>query len=160
MIERIRPAIARLWTGHRVPVIAVSVVAVVAVVGASLLLVARPGGTAQATTTPSGGPSASASDSPTPSSSDFNLSPSTIPADWVASDLDGVLAPPDLAHRLPIAVMVSDNTVDRPQSGMSSASIVYQAPMEGGEDRYMLVFQEGTASDIGGVRSARPFFVY
>jgi hypothetical protein len=160
MIERIRPAIARLWTGHRVPVIAVSVVAVVAVVGASLLLVARPGGTAQATTTPSGGPSASASDSPTPSSSDFNLSPSTIPADWVASDLDGVLAPPDLAHRLPIAVMVSDNTIDRPQSGMSSASIVYQAPMEGGEDRYMVVYQEGTASDIGGVRSARPFFVY
>ena len=160
MIERIRPAIARLWTGHRVPVIAVSVVAVVAVVGASLLLVARPGGTAQATTTPSGGPSASASDSPTPSSSDFNLSPSTIPADWVASDLDGLLAPPDLAHRLPIAVMVSDNTIDRPQSGMSSASIVYQAPMEGGEDRYMVVYQEGTASDIGGVRSARPFFVY
>jgi hypothetical protein len=27
-------------------------------------------------------------------------------------------------------------------------------------DRYMMVFQEGTASDIGPVRSARPYFVY
>lgn len=160
MIERLRPAISRIWTGHRVPVIVVSVIAVVAIVGASLLLVVRPGGTAQATATPSASTSASASDSPTPSSSDFNLSPSTIPADWVPSDLDGLLAPPDLAHRLPIAVMISDNTIDRPQSGMSSASIVYQAPMEGGEDRYMVVFQEGTASDIGPVRSARPFFAY
>jgi hypothetical protein len=81
-------------------------------------------------------------------------------ADWVASDLDGVIAPSNLAHREPVAVMISDNAIDRPQSGISSASIVYQVPMEGGEDRYMAVFQEGTASDIGGVRSARPFFVY
>ena len=166
MIERIRPAIARAWTGHRIVVIAVSAVAVVAIVATGLLIAVMPGGTAQASATPSASPSASASpslsDSPTPepSPTEVNLSPSTIPADWVASDLDGVLAPSDLAHRLPIAVMVSDNTIDRPQSGMSSASIVYQAPMEGGEDRYMVVYQEGTASDIGGVRSARPFFVY
>jgi hypothetical protein len=164
VIERIRPAIARAWTGHRVVVIAVSAVAVVAIVATGLLIAVRPGGTAQASATPSASPSASPSpsDSPTPepSPTEVNLSPSTIPADWVTSDLDGVLAPSDLAHRLPIAVMVSDNTIDRPQSGMSSASIVYQAPMEGGEDRYMVVYQEGTASDIGGVRSARPFFVY
>jgi len=46
------------------------------------------------------------------------------------------------------------------QSGFSSASIVYQAPVDGGEDRYMLIFQEGTATDIGPVRSARPYYVY
>jgi hypothetical protein len=56
--------------------------------------------------------------------------------------------------------MVDDNAVARPQSGFNSASIVYQAPADGGEDRYMLVFQEGTATDIGPVRSARPYFVY
>ena len=164
MIERIRTAIQGAWTNHRIPVVAVSVIAIVAIVATGVLVAVKGGGTAEASATPSAAVSDSPvpSDSPTPepSSSDINLSPSTIPADWVASDLDGVLAPPDLAHRLPIAVMVSDNTIDRPQSGMSSASIVYQAPMEGGEDRYMLVFQEGTASDIGGVRSARPFFVY
>jgi hypothetical protein len=158
--------IARAWTNHRIVVIAVSAVAVVAIVATGLLIAVRPGDTAQASAMPGASPSASnspsPSDSPTPepSPTEVNLSPSTIPADWVASDLDGVLAPSDLAHRLPIAVMVSDNTIDRPQSGMSSASIVYQAPMEGGEDRYMVVFQEGTASDIGPVRSARPFFAY
>jgi len=54
--------------------------------------------------------------------------------------------------------MVDDNKVARPQSGISSASIVYQAPADGGEDRYMMVFQEGTASAIGPVRSARPYY--
>jgi hypothetical protein len=102
------------------------------------------------------------SDSPTPepSASAIDLSPAVIPADWVASDLDGVFAPVDLAHRLPMAVMIDDNEVARPQSGISSASIVYQAYADGGEDRYMFVFQEGTATDIGPVRSARPYYVY
>jgi hypothetical protein len=78
----------------------------------------------------------------------------------VYADLDGMPASPDVAHRLPMAIMIDDNRVARPQSGFSSASIVYQAPVDGGEDRYMLIFQEGTASDIGPVRSARPYFVY
>jgi hypothetical protein len=75
------------------------------------------------------------------------------------SDLDGVLTTADLAHRLPLAIMIDDSAAARPQSGFSSASIVYQAPADGGEDRYMMVFQEGTATDIGPVRSARPYFV-
>jgi hypothetical protein len=73
--------------------------------------------------------------------------------------LDGVLAPPNLAHRLPMAISIGDNAVARPQSGFSSASIVYQSYEEYSEDRYMMIFQEGTATDIGGVRSARPYYV-
>ena len=42
------------------------------------------------------------------------------------SDLDGVLTQPDLAHRLPMAIMIGDNAPARPQLGFSSASIVYQ----------------------------------
>jgi hypothetical protein len=76
----------------------------------------------------------------------------------VYSDLDGVSAPSNLAHRLPLAISIGDNAVARPQSGFSSASIVYQSYEEYGEDRYMMIFQEGTATDIGGVRSARPYF--
>lgn len=83
-----------------------------------------------------------------------------MPADWAYSDLDGVAAPKAKAHALPMAVMIDDNTVARPQSGISSASIVYQAYADGGEDRYMFVFQEGTAVDIGPTRSARPYYVY
>jgi len=159
--------IQRAWTGHRIPVIAVGLIAVVAIVAGSLLVVVSAGGTAQASATPSAvpsdSPSPSPSDSPTPEPTaepTQDLSPTAIPADWVASDLDGAMAPPNLAHRLPMAIMVDDNEVARPQSGISSASIVYQAFADGGEDRYMFIFQEGTATDIGPVRSARPYFVY
>ncbi len=56
--------------------------------------------------------------------------------------------------------MIDDNQAARPQSGFTSASIVYQAPADGGEVRYMMVFQEGTATDIGPVRSMRPYYAY
>jgi hypothetical protein len=74
--------------------------------------------------------------------------------------LDGMPADPTVANRLPLAVMIDDNVIARPQSGFNAASIVYQAPADGGEDRYMLVFQELDAPDIGPVRSGRPYFVY
>jgi hypothetical protein len=70
-----------------------------------------------------------------------------------------VAAPADLAHRLPLAISIGDNAIARPQSGFSSASIVYQSYEEYGEDRYMMIFQEGTASAIGGVRSGRPYYL-
>lgn len=69
-------------------------------------------------------------------------------------------ADPAVANRLPLAVMIDDNVIARPQSGFNAASIVYQAPADGGEDRYMLVFQEMDAPEIGPVRSGRPYFVY
>jgi hypothetical protein len=55
--------------------------------------------------------------------------------------------------------MVDDHPDARPQSGFTSASIVWQAPAEGGIPRYMLIFQGGNASAIGPVRSAREYFV-
>lgn len=84
-------------------------------------------------------------------------SPSPVPtaADLVAADLDGVLTTPELAHRLPLAVAIDDARVARPQSGFNAASIVWQAPADGFETRYMLVFQEADADEIGPVRSAR-----
>ena len=170
IVERIQTSLGRMWTGHRKAVVAVSAVAVVAILASGVLIAVGSGGTAQATATaapsagatltPAASPSASNSAMALPSPSDTAAGSAIPSSSWVASDLDGVLAPPADAHREPLAVMISDNAVDRPQSGISSASIVYQAPMEGGEDRYMFVFQEGTATDIGGVRSARPFFVY
>ena len=56
--------------------------------------------------------------------------------------------------------MIDDNRVARPQSGFNATSIVYQAPADGGETRYMLVFQEGDTPDIGPVRSGRLYFVH
>ena len=155
---------------HR-KILAIAIVALAVVTaGAAAFVVAQPFAIAQAT--PSASPSLEASTSPSQSASpaeslspspmdttEPSPTPSSLPADWAYADLDGVAAPQAAAHRLPMAIMVDDNAVARPQSGISSASIVYQAYADGGEDRYMFVFQEGTATDIGPVRSARPYYV-
>jgi hypothetical protein len=73
--------------------------------------------------------------------------------------LTGRLVDPGLAARHPIAVMVDDLRPARPQSGFSAASIVWQAPAEGGIPRYMLLFGEGDPPAVGPVRSARHYFV-
>jgi hypothetical protein len=95
---------------------------------------------------------------PTPTSAPTET-PAPTPATGFAA-LDGMAADPSVANRLPLAVMIDDNVIARPQSGFNAASIVYQAPADGGEDRYMLVFQEMDGADIGPVRSGRPYFVY
>ena len=103
-----------------------------------------------------GAPSAAvpaASTSPSPSGSP------ALSADPNVADLTGVTTDAALAHRLPLAVLIDDNQVARPQSGFNAASIVYQAPADGGETRYLLVFQEGDSPQIGPVRSARIYFI-
>jgi hypothetical protein len=78
----------------------------------------------------------------------------------VVADLDGLLVAPELAHRLPLAVSIDDARVARPQSGFNAASIVYQAPADGYESRYLMIFQEQDAGDIGPVRSARIYLAH
>jgi hypothetical protein len=156
--------IKQIWAGHRTLAVAVGAVAALAIVLSALLLVvgplhSSPAVSPGASQIAAASPSATETVTPLPSGTP-DTSPTALPAGWGYSDLDGVAAPNDLAHRLPLAIMIDDQAVARPQSGISSASIVYQAPADGGEDRYMMVFQEGTASDIGPVRSARPYFVY
>ena len=160
--------IERIWRSHKKRVLAAgSLVAALVIVAAALLVFVVPGRASQATPSPSYVAIASLSPSPSPTASptvvaspSFTPGPSAIPAGWDYSDLDGVAAPSDLAHRLPLAIMIDDYVRARPQSGFSSASIVYQAMIDDSSDRYMMVFQEGTATDIGGVRSARPYYVY
>jgi hypothetical protein len=55
--------------------------------------------------------------------------------------------------------MIDDLLPARPQSGFSAASIVWQAPAEGGIPRYMLVFQENIPTDVGPVRSSRYYYI-
>ena len=80
--------------------------------------------------------------------------PITVPA-----PLTGRPVSPRDAEQHPIAVMIDDSPRARPQSGFNAASIVWQAPAEGGVPRYMLVFQETVPIDLGPVRSARPYFI-
>src|SRR5687767_13234181 len=84
--------------------------------------------------------------------------PTPLPSSGpVAADLDGVLTTPELAHRLPLGVSIDDNRIARPQSGFNAASIVWHAPADGYEVRYLLLFQERDAAEIGPVRSARTY---
>lgn len=62
----------------------------------------------------------------------------------------------------PALVMVENSTDARPQSGLSSADIVYEAVAEGGITRFMGVFYCGAVANPGKVapvRSARIYFV-
>jgi hypothetical protein len=103
-------------------------------------------------------PTASASAPPTvPPSASPSPSPSATPLPPYAP-LDGMPADPQLAHRLPMAVMIDNNARARPQAGFNRASIVYHAPNDGGTNRYMLIFQELDAELVGPVRSTRLFF--
>ena len=55
--------------------------------------------------------------------------------------------------------MVDDLGPARPQSGFNAASVVWQAPAEGGIPRYMMVFQENIPGHVGPVRSSRYYYI-
>jgi hypothetical protein len=77
----------------------------------------------------------------------------------VASPLTGVQVAPAIA-KLPVTgVMVENSDEARPQSGLSQAGIIFEALAEGGITRFMAVFQNNQSSQIGPVRSARPYFI-
>lgn len=116
-----------------------------------------------APSSPSASPSPSADGSPSsPPSAPPSPAPTRTPSPSVAlvpAPLTGVLVTPKLAAQHPIAVMVDDLAAARPQSGFNSASVVWQAPAEGGIPRYMMVFQERIPKDVGPVRSARYYYI-
>lgn len=63
--------------------------------------------------------------------------------------------------RRPIAVMIPNNAPAMPQYGISKASIIYEAPVEGRITRLMAVIEDFDGLDrIGPVRSSRDYFVY
>ena len=75
------------------------------------------------------------------------------------SPMTGLPVTAAVAARHPIAVMVDDLNAARPQSGFSAASVVWQAPAEGGIPRYMMIFQDQVPASIGPVRSARYYYI-
>jgi hypothetical protein len=108
-----------------------------------------PTSTGTAGSTPTEAPTPTAIPTPTPA-------PTPL---LVAAPLTGRLVPPSVAARHPIAVMIDDLDAARPQSGLSSASVVWQAPAEGGIPRYMAIFQETVPGSVGPVRSSRYYYI-
>lgn len=80
-----------------------------------------------------------------------------------ASLLTGALVDPAKAD-LPVRASIVENlggplpNAARPQSGLSTAGVIYEALSEGGISRYLAIWQSDVPSDIGPVRSMRPIF--
>ena len=61
-------------------------------------------------------------------------------------------------HR-PLGVMIENHEDARPQSGLSSADVIYEAVAEGGITRFLAVFYCQDAGIVGPIRSARTYFL-
>jgi len=79
----------------------------------------------------------------------------------VRSYLTGLWVDEAIGISRPIAVMLSNEKVACPQSGINAADIVYEIPVEGGTNRFMGIFENyADLKKIGSVRSARTYYVY
>lgn len=63
------------------------------------------------------------------------------------------------SKRRPLGVMIENSKSARPQSGLSSADVVYEANAEGGISRFLAVFFCQDSDIIGPVRSARTYYL-
>lgn len=66
------------------------------------------------------------------------------------------------ANPQPVAIMIENLPVTRPQSGLSGASLVYEVLVEGGATRFLAVYAGAgpqSLSKIGPVRSARSYYL-
>lgn len=62
-------------------------------------------------------------------------------------------------QRRPMGIMIENHKDSRPQSGVSSADVVYEAVAEGGITRFLAIYYCKDASYVGPVRSARIYFI-
>lgn len=58
-----------------------------------------------------------------------------------------------------LGVMIENHQESRPQSGLSSADVIYEAVAEGGITRFLAIFYCRDTGNIGPVRSARTYFL-
>jgi len=75
------------------------------------------------------------------------------------NSLNGELVDENSAKRHPLAIIIENHPDARPQSGLTKASVVYEAITEGGITRFMAIFGPHDAPEVGPIRSARSFFI-
>lgn len=76
------------------------------------------------------------------------------------SHLTGEQVPDEAAITAPVTAIMIENSPDaRPQSGLKSAGVVYEAIAEGGITRFLTLFQTAKPSLVGPVRSLRMYYV-
>lgn len=62
-------------------------------------------------------------------------------------------------NHAPLGIMIENHTEARPQSGLTSADIVYEAIAEGGITRFLAIYYCQDAEVVGPIRSARTYFL-
>ncbi len=77
----------------------------------------------------------------------------------ILSPLTGLEVSAADAAKPVVAVVIENQTDARPQSGLSSAGVVYEALAEGGITRFLAFFLETKPPQYGPVRSIRTYFV-
>ncbi|HVW23590.1 MAG TPA: DUF3048 domain-containing protein [Candidatus Saccharimonadales bacterium] len=80
--------------------------------------------------------------------------PTTVP-----STLSGLPVDPSANQRPVTGVMVENSLDARPQSGLSQAGVVFEAVAEGGITRFLALYQDQVPTNVGPVRSARPYYI-
>ena len=91
----------------------------------------------------------------------LDLSDRTAQDGMVRSYLTGQWVPAEAGNRRPVAVMMSNDKAALPQYGINRAGVVYEAPVEGGMNRYMAIIEEyDDLERIGSVRSCRTYYTY
>ncbi len=79
----------------------------------------------------------------------------------IKSYLTGEMMDVEKANRRPLAVMMSNDKEALPQYGINRAGVVYEAPVEGGMNRYMAIMEDYDDLDrIGSVRSCRTYYTF
>jgi hypothetical protein len=65
----------------------------------------------------------------------------------------------ELMARLPVAAMVNNHALARPQSNISKADVVFETIAESGITRYMPIWWSENVNKVGPIRSARQYYV-
>lgn len=73
--------------------------------------------------------------------------------------VNGVMVAADLANKRVVATMIENSPAARPQIGLTSADVVYEAVAEGGITRFLAIFQQTPPDKAGPVRSARSYYI-
>lgn len=75
--------------------------------------------------------------------------------------LDGLSIDLNDKKNIPLAIVVENHTLSRPQmAGLEKAKIVYEVLVEGGITRFLAVYDPIGVEKIGPVRSARPYLIH
>lgn len=78
----------------------------------------------------------------------------------IRSKLTGRIVDAEVGTKRPIAVMLNNIYDACPQAGIEEASVIYEAPVEGGLTRLMGIFEDYRGMEkIGSVRSCRDYYI-